>query len=209
LDFISERLNIYDEFNSKAYFLFEGLNSMQKIHIKEVFLMEGMQIVVFSLNDEICGVDTSQVKEIVKYEEVSKMPRMPRFIDGVINLRGSVVPIVNLNKRFKLGDMEVGKKTKVIITDIEDKLIGFVVNDVFEIIRLSADEIEPTPDIIKKVYNDYLKCVGKKGEKLISILDLSIILTDSEIGELEEDIDEENEDSDNSDNEDNDSNDDK
>ncbi|RXE59716.1 chemotaxis protein CheW [Acetivibrio mesophilus] len=171
--------------------------------------MEGMQIAVFSLNDEICGVDTSQVKEIVKYEEVSKMPRMPRFIDGVINLRGSVVPIVNLNKRFKLGDMEVGKKTKVIITDIEDKLIGFVVNDVFEIIRLSADEIEPTPDIIKKVYNDYLKCVGKKGEKLISILDLSIILTDSEIGELEEDIDEENEDSDNSDNEDNDSNDDK
>ncbi|HOM02691.1 MAG TPA: chemotaxis protein CheW [Acetivibrio sp.] len=168
--------------------------------------MEGMQIVVFSLNDEICGVDTSQVKEIVKYEEVSKMPRMPKFIDGVINLRGKVVPIVNLNKRFRLGDMEVGKKTKIIITDIEDKLIGFVVNDVFEIIRLSADDIEPTPDIIKKVYNDYLKCVGKKDGKLISILDLSIILTDSEIGELEEHNDKDENDV-NCDSEDNDSDD--
>lgn len=157
--------------------------------------MEGMQIVVFSLNDEVCGVDSSQVKEIVKYEEVSKMPRMPRFIDGVINLRGKVVPIVNLNKRFRLGDMEVGKKTKIIITDIEDKLIGFVVNDVFEIIRLSADDIEPTPEIIKKVYNDYLKCVGKKDDKLISILDLSVILTDSEIGELEENKEDEDENS--------------
>lgn len=170
--------------------------------------MEGMQIVVFSLNDEICGVDTCQVKEIVKYEEVSKMPRMPKFIDGVINLRGRVVPIVNLNKRFKLEDIEVAKKTKIIITDIEDKLIGFVVNDVFEIIRLSPDDIESTPEIIKKVYNDYLKCVGKKGEKLISILDLSIILTDSEIGELEDDADDddendenENSDKDNEDNE--------
>jgi len=65
--------------------------------------------------------------------------------------------------------MEVGKKTKIIITDIEDKLIGFVVNDVYEIIRLSADDIEPTPEIIKKVYNDYLKCVGKKDDKLIAI----------------------------------------
>jgi len=75
--------------------------------------MEGMQIVVFSLNDEICGVDTSQVKEIVKYEEVSKMPRMPRFIDGVINLRGKVVPVVNLNKRFKLGTWKSAKKPRL------------------------------------------------------------------------------------------------
>ncbi|NMB32787.1 MAG: purine-binding chemotaxis protein CheW, partial [Clostridium sp.] len=147
--------------------------------------MEGMQIVVFRLNDGICGVNTSQVKEIVKYEEITKMPKMPRFIEGVINLRGSVVPIVNLNSRFRIGDSNITKKTKVIITDIESKLIGFVVNDVYEIIRLSQEDIEETPDIIKKVYNDYLMCVGKKGEKLISILDLSIILTDSELEELD------------------------
>jgi len=159
---------------------------MQKTHYKEVVLMEGMQIVVFSLNDGICGVDTSQVKEIVKYEEVTKMPKMPKFIEGVINLRGNVVPIVNLNKRFRLGDTEITKKTKVIITHIDGKFIGFLVNDVYEIISLSSEDIEETPDLIRKVYNDYLKCVGKKGDKLISILDLSIVLTDSELEELED-----------------------
>jgi len=98
--------------------------------------------------------------------------------------------------------MEVGKKTKIIITDIEDKLIGFVVNDVYEIIRLSADDIEPTPEIIKKVYNDYLKCVGKKDDKLIAILDLSVILTDSEIDKLEENFEDENNTNDDNENDD-------
>lgn len=148
--------------------------------------MEGMQIVVFCLNDGICGVDTSQVREIVKYEDITKMPKLPRFIEGVINLRGNVVPIVNLNKRFKLGDTEITKKTKVIITQIEGRLIGFMVNDVYEIIRLTSEDVEDTPELIKKVYNDYLKCVGKKGHKLISILDLGIILTDSELEELDD-----------------------
>jgi len=148
--------------------------------------MEGMQIVVLCLNDGICGVDTSQVREIVKYEDITKMPKLPRFIEGVINLRGNVVPIVNLNKRFKLGDTEITKKTKVIITQIEGRLIGFMVNDVYEIIRLTSEDVEDTPELIKKVYNDYLKCVGKKGHKLISILDLGIILTDSELEELDD-----------------------
>lgn len=167
---------------------------MHKTHNKEGVLMEDMQIVVFCLNDGICGVDTSQVREIVKHEDITKMPKTPKFVEGVINLRGNVVPIVNLNKRFKLGDTEITKKTKVIITQIEGRLIGFMVNDVYEIIRLSSKDIEETPELIRKVYNDYLKYVGKKGQKLISILDLSIILTDSELEELDdgEDTDEEN-----------------
>jgi len=85
--------------------------------------MEGMQIVVFSLNDEICGVDTSQVKEIVKYEEVSKMPRMPRFIDGVINLREKWFRLLISIKGSSWGHGS-RQKTKIIITDIEDKLIA-------------------------------------------------------------------------------------
>ena len=147
--------------------------------------MDGIQIVVFSLNDEICGVETTQVKEIVKYESTTKMPNMPKFIDGVISLRGTVVPVVNLNKRFGLGNTEISKKTKIIINDLEGKLIGFIVNDVSEITKLPAQDIEDTPEIIKKIDNSYLKNVGKKGEELISILDLSTILTDTEIKSLE------------------------
>ncbi|AEV69201.1 chemotaxis protein CheW [Acetivibrio clariflavus] len=147
--------------------------------------MEGIQIVVFTLNDEMCGVETTQVKEIVKYESITKMPDMPKFIDGVISLRGTVVPVVNLNKRFGLGETEITKKTKIIINDIEGKLIGFIVNDVSEIIKIPAEDIENTPDLIKGTHNAYLKNVGKKGDQLISILDLSAILTDTEIKSLD------------------------
>ena len=147
--------------------------------------MEGIQIVVFTLNDEVCGVETTQVKEIVKYESITKMPDMPKFIDGVISLRGTVVPVVNLNKRFGLGDTEITKKTKIIINDIEGKLVGFIVNDVSEIIKIPAEDIENTPDLIRDTHNVYLKNVGKKGYQLISILDLSAILTDTEVKSLD------------------------
>jgi len=147
--------------------------------------MEGIQIVVFTLNDEVCGVETTQVKEIVKYESITKMPDMPKFIDGVISLRGTVVPVVNLNKRFGLGDTEITKKTKIIINDIEGKLVGFIVNDVSEIIKIPAEDIENTPDLIRDTHNVYLKNVGKKGDQLISILDLSAILTDTEVKSLD------------------------
>ena len=146
--------------------------------------MEGIQVVVFTLNDEVCGVETTQVKEIVKYESITKMPDMPKFIDGVISLRGTVVPVVNLNKRFGLGETKITKKTKIIINDIEGKLIGFIVNDVSKIIKIPAQDIENTPNLIKETHNSYLKNVGRRGEELISILDFSAILTDNEIKSL-------------------------
>ena len=148
--------------------------------------MKEMQIVVFTLNGEVCGVDASQVKEIVKFEELTKMPKMPKFIDGIINLRGIVVPVVNLTKRFNLGETEITKKTKIIIIEIEERLIGFIVDDVTEILKLSSQNIESTPDIIQKSYNHYLEYVGKKDDKLISILDLTNVLTDTELDKLDQ-----------------------
>jgi purine-binding chemotaxis protein CheW len=145
-----------------------------------------MQIVVFTLNGEVCGVDASQVKEIVKFEGLTKMPKMPKFIDGILNLRGIVVPVVNLIKRFNLGNEEITKKTKIIIIEVEEKLIGFIVDDVTEILKLSSQNIESTPDIIQKSYNHYLEYVGKKDDKLISILDLTNVLTDTELDKLDQ-----------------------
>ncbi|HHX18220.1 MAG TPA: purine-binding chemotaxis protein CheW [Clostridium sp.] len=148
--------------------------------------MKEMQIVVFTLNGEVCGVDASQVKEIVKFEGLTKMPKMPKFIDGILNLRGIVVPVVNLIKRFNLGNEEITKKTKIIIIEVEEKLIGFIVDDVTEILKLSSQNIESTPDIIQKSYNHYLEYVGKKDDKLISILDLTNVLTDTELDKLDQ-----------------------
>lgn len=148
--------------------------------------MKDMQIVVFNLSGEVCGVDTSQVKEIIKFEELTKMPKMPDFIDGILNLRGMVVPVVNLTKRFNLDKTEITKKTKIIIIEVEEKLIGFIVDDVTEILKLSSKDIESTPDIIQKSYNHYLEYVGKKDDRLISILDLTNVLTDKELDKLDQ-----------------------
>lgn len=146
--------------------------------------MSELQAVVFSLNNQLCGVDTSQVQEIIRYQDVIKIPDMPQFVDGIINLRGKVVPVINLNKRFGLGETGITKKTKIIITQINGTLAGFIVNDVSEIVKFSEEDIEMTPGVVLNNANTYLKNIGKKGDMLISMLDLSKILSDSEIKKL-------------------------
>ncbi len=142
--------------------------------------MEDLHVVIFRLNNELCGAETSQVTEILKYQEAEKVPKMPRFLDGLINLRGRIIPVINLNKRFELGETDITKKTKIIITQINDGYLGYIVNDVTEIVRFTKDELELTPEIINKTGNTYMKYVGKKGEKIVSILDLKGILSDKE-----------------------------
>lgn len=147
--------------------------------------MADLQIIVFSLNNEICGADTSQVYKIIKYEEITRIPKMPDFIEGIINLRGRVVPVINLNRRFELGAAEITKKTKIIITEIDKNQVGFMVNDVSEILKLTEDEFESTPEAIKKFGNDYLTCVGKKNQQLIAVLNLKDILNGHELDQID------------------------
>ncbi|NLD49839.1 MAG: purine-binding chemotaxis protein CheW [Clostridiaceae bacterium] len=148
--------------------------------------MDAIQVVVFGLNGETCGVDTSQINSILKYEKIIISPDIPEFVEGVVEVRGTCVPVVNLNKRFGLGETEFCKKTKIIITQIGERLIGFVVNDVFEIYKLSPENIETAPKLIQRVGNAYIRKVGKKEDKLISIIDLEAVLTENELMRLEE-----------------------
>lgn len=139
--------------------------------------MQEKQVAVFSLNNLVCGIDTVQVHTIMRYMNVEKAPRMPKFVEGIINLRGTVVPIINLNSRFDQGEFIKDKKTKVIVSDIDGKLVGFVVNDVNEIRKFTEDEIEKAPSVLS---NTYLQEVAKAGDKLVCILDFNRLLTDSE-----------------------------
>lgn len=146
--------------------------------------MVDMQVVVFKLIDELCGVETEQVREIMKYQEITKIPEMPTFVEGIINLRGHVIPVINLNKRFHLGQIEADNSTKIIITSIEQQQVGFVVDDVLEIVRLSKEETEETPQIIQRLGKKYVKCVAKIKGKLVNVLDLTDILTEEELGHI-------------------------
>lgn len=146
--------------------------------------MSELQVVVFSLNGQLFGAEASQVFQIIKYQEATKVPRMPRFIEGILNYRNSVLPIVNLAKRFDMGELVITKKAKILVTKMEDKLAGFIVNDVTEIIKFADEDIESAPLMMSTEVGNYLKKVAKLEGKLISIIDLEKVLNDSEIKRL-------------------------
>jgi len=148
--------------------------------------MSDTKVVIFSLNKELCSVEASLVYKIEKYSEVSLIPQMPDYIRGLYNLRGRVVPVVDLNTRFNMGDSEITKKTKIIITEKNDQLLGFMVNNVLEIINLDEKSIDKS-DVILHVNNKkYIKGIGKKNEKLFSIIDLNEVLLNKEFEEVTE-----------------------
>ena len=148
--------------------------------------MAALQIVVFYLNNDLYGVDSSIVKKIIKYQAVTQIPEMPDYIEGVINLRGSVIPIINLNKRFGYGVKEVTKTTKIIIADLDSNAVGFVVDNITELSTFEENDIEILPDVIKKAGNTYLKRVCKREDEIVSILELDKILSEDELNKFKQ-----------------------
>lgn len=146
--------------------------------------MSDIQLVVFDVGGQVFGAETEQVFQIIKYQETTKVPRMPRFLEGIITYRDTFIPVVNLVKRFDMGELMVSKKTKILVTQLGDKYAGFIVNDVSEILRISDNEIEASPAILGSDVSAYLKKVAIKGDTLISIIDLEKVLNDNEVKRL-------------------------
>lgn len=146
--------------------------------------MSELQVIVFDLNGQLFGAEASQVFQIIRYKEPEKVPRMPKFIEGILSFRDSVLPVINLVKRFNLGESVITKKTKILVTRLEDRYVGFIVNDVAEIAKFAADEVDPVPAVEKTGASAYLKKVGKKGDKLVCIIDFENILSENEIKRL-------------------------
>lgn len=146
--------------------------------------MSELNAVIFSLNGQLFGAETSQVFQIIRYQEPMKMPKMPRFIEGVLNYRDSALPLINLVKRFELGEFSANKKTKILVVRIADKFAGFIVTDVMEIMRFSDSEVEMTPQVVVGGAETYMKKICRKGDRLFSIIDLEKILDTGEIKRL-------------------------
>lgn len=148
--------------------------------------MSEKQFVVFKLDKEEYGIDIMNVKEIGPYEEPVKIPKTPNFIEGIVNYRGEVIPIINLKKRFDLDDLKVTKNTRVIVINLNDKQIGFLVDEASQTLRLSDEEIEKAPEIVTGIERKYITGVGKKKNRLILLIDLEKVLTESEKKKIEE-----------------------
>ena len=139
-----------------------------------------LQLVGFQLDDEEYGIDILKVQEINRITEITKIPQSPDFVEGVINLRGNVIPIIDLRKRFNMPHKEYDKQTRIVVGEIGDRTVGFIVDAVSEIIRLPADKIEPAPNISADDKAEYILGVGKLDDKLLMLLDIDKILSGSE-----------------------------
>ena len=142
------------------------------------------QLVIFDLAEETYGVEIISVREIIRIQEITKVPRTPEFVEGVINLRGKVIPVIDLRKRFGFRQAEATKDTRIVVVDIGGNDIGVVVDAVTEVLRFSADAVEPPTGIITTSDSDYLLGIAKLENRLIILLDLQRALAnlDQQLG---------------------------
>jgi purine-binding chemotaxis protein CheW len=148
-------------------------------------MSETVQVVSFKLGSEEYGVEIAQVQEINRMVAVTHVPRAPQFMEGVINLRGQLIPIIDLRARFGMPRVEHTKNTRIVVTDIGAKRVGMVVDSVSEVLRLATDAIEDAPEMITGVDTEYIRGVGTIEDRLIILLDLAKIITGTEKRELE------------------------
>lgn len=143
------------------------------------------QLVSFKLANEEFGVDIIKVQEIMRVQEITRVPQMPDYVEGVINLRGNVIPIIDLRKKFGLEVKERDNLTRIVVVNINEKVMGFIVDAVEQVLRLSSDQIEPPPDVGLAVGKEYIKGVGKLDDRLLILLNLDKLLTVEEHAGLE------------------------
>ncbi|KUG27919.1 positive regulator of chea protein activity (chew) [hydrocarbon metagenome] len=141
---------------------------------------ELMQLVTFSIGEEEFGVDILKVQEIIRMMEITKVPRAPDFVEGVINLRGKVIPIIDLRKRFGLSTRDHDKHTRIIVIEINNMIVGFVVDSVSEVLRIPSNTVEPPPPVVSGLESEYISGVGKLEDRLLILLDLDRLLSGEE-----------------------------
>ena len=143
------------------------------------------QYLTFTINDETYALSVSNVKEVQEFSTVSKVPRMPDFMRGVINLRGSVVPVIDLKMKFGLGETEKNIDTSIIVTEMEmeDEMVtmGLLADAVKEVIDMNDEEIEPTPYVGTRIDTAFIRGMGRKDENFLIVLDIEKVLSVSEL----------------------------
>ena len=141
---------------------------------------ELLQLVSFKIGNEEFGVDILNVQEINKMTQITKVPNSPVFVEGVINLRGRVIPVIDLRMRLGLTKKEHDKDTRIIVVEIERRTIGFIVDAVSEVLRIPANVTEAPPELVSGINSEFIKSVGKLEDRLLILIDLNKILTVNE-----------------------------
>jgi purine-binding chemotaxis protein CheW len=135
------------------------------------------QLVIFDLANEHYAVDIAAVDSIIEIQSITAVPRAPQFIEGITNLRGVVLPVIDLRKRFGLEVQETTRKTRIVVVEMDSMAVGLIVDAVTEVIRIPEDAIEPLSPIVTTVDSTFITGVAKVDERLIILLDLNKVLS--------------------------------
>ena len=144
---------------------------------------DGNQFLTFQLGEELYGVDILRVQEIKGYTTVTKIPNTPDYIKGVLNLRGTIVPIVELRTTFGMPTIDYTMFTVIVVVVVRDRIMGLVVDSVSDVLNISKKDIQPPPEFGTKVDVSVLNGIGKSGDKLVALLNIDRLLTEGEMQE--------------------------
>ncbi len=148
---------------------------------------ETKPFVIFRLGAEEFGMDVMNIKEIARITKITRVPHTPGFIEGIINLRGSLFTVINLRKKFGFVPKAIDANSRIIIAELEDKPVGMLVDEATEVLRIPVSDIEATPEMVTtEISKEYLWGVGKVENRLIILLDLKQVLAKTDLEELKE-----------------------
>lgn len=145
-----------------------------------------LQVVGFRIGNETFGVRIASVREIVRVPEITAVPSAPETVEGVINLRGKIIPVMDLRKRFGHVDIQPDKKNRILVVELNGKLVGLIVNAASEVLKIPPSEIEAPGTVFAEGESSYVTGVGKLKGRLIILLDVSKLLQQQEVKRLEE-----------------------
>ena len=170
----------------------EPIEPIEREDLEDAEIDEGTtNLVTFRLGSGEYAIDIMQAKEIIKMEKITLIPNAPYFVEGVINLRGNIIPIIDLKKRFNLEESEGDKNTGIIIAKIEDVDMGIMIDSVSKVVSMANSDIQPPPSMLQGIGQRYIKGVGKMEDKLLVVLDLDKLFTNEEDDSASEEEDSE------------------
>ncbi|MBI5893038.1 MAG: purine-binding chemotaxis protein CheW [Deltaproteobacteria bacterium] len=147
---------------------------------------ETREYVTFGLNDEIFAIDALNVQEIIELANITRVPQLPEFLKGVINLRGTIIPVIDLKLKFGMSSIEYKKHTCIIVAEFSGGVMGLIVDAVSDVLNLSQEAISNTPSFGAKVKTDFIKGMAKVDNNLVIVLDVDKVLTSEETSVIAE-----------------------
>lgn len=154
--------------------------------IRTSYSSEDQQFLTFNLADEYYGVDILKVQEIKGYTTVTRIPNTPEYLKGVLNLRGTIVPIVDLRMKFGMGKTDPTPFTVMVVVNVRNRIMGFMVDAVSDVLDLNAKNIQPPPELGNSVDVNFVAGIGNSNDRLVTLLDIDRVLTEEEVKIVDE-----------------------